>query len=139
VKLVVDLFDHLLDRRHSLPDGCALVACFIMWFNERWISGILLPHVASLDWGILLATHNPYIDRRPDAFVGEVITAMRLQMSGGDHLHSGTVVGKLEGDRAISAASLGSSVGSWTVCLMPSHEVYKIRACNPARCSRKIS
>jgi ribulose 1,5-bisphosphate carboxylase large subunit-like protein len=59
---------------------------------------------------------NPYIDRRPDAFVGEVITSMRLRMSGGDHLHSGTVVGKLEGDRAISAASLGSSVGSWTGC-----------------------
>ena len=30
------------------------------------------------------------------------VLAKCLRMSGGDHLHSGTVVGKLEGDRAIT-------------------------------------
>ncbi len=30
------------------------------------------------------------------------VRAKCLRMSGGDHLHSGTVVGKLEGDRAIT-------------------------------------
>ena len=42
------------------------------------------------------------IDRQKPHGIHFRVLAKCLRMSGGDHLHSGTVVGKLEGDRAIT-------------------------------------
>jgi ribulose-bisphosphate carboxylase large chain len=42
------------------------------------------------------------IDRQKNHEIHFRVLAKCLRMSGGDHLHSGTVVGKLEGDRAIT-------------------------------------
>ena len=42
------------------------------------------------------------VDRQKIHGIHFRVLAKCLRMSGGDHLHSGTVVGKLEGDRAIT-------------------------------------
>jgi ribulose-bisphosphate carboxylase large chain len=42
------------------------------------------------------------IDRQKIHGIHFRVLAKSLRMSGGDHLHSGTVVGKLDGDRAIT-------------------------------------
>jgi ribulose 1,5-bisphosphate carboxylase large subunit-like protein len=39
------------------------------------------------------------------------VLAKALRLSGGDHIHAGTVVGKLEGDRE---STLGISSSPWT-------------------------
>jgi len=44
------------------------------------------------------------LDRNPQHGIHFRVLAKALRLSGGDHLHTGTVVGKLEGDRA---ATLG--------------------------------
>src|SRR3954471_14618466 len=52
--------------------------------------------------GILLHTHramHAVIDRHPMHGIHFRVLAKCLRLSGGDHLHAGTVVGKLEGDR----------------------------------------
>ncbi len=52
--------------------------------------------------GILLHIHralHAVMDRNPDHGIHFRVLAKMLRLSGGDHLHSGTVVGKLEGDR----------------------------------------
>ncbi len=57
--------------------------------------------------GMLLHIHramHAVIDRNPYHGINFRVLAKALRLSGGDHLHSGTVVGKLEGDRA---ATLG--------------------------------
>jgi ribulose-bisphosphate carboxylase large chain len=57
------------------------------------------------DNGILLHIHramHAVIDRQKNHGIHFRVLAKCLRMSGGDHLHSGTVVGKLEGDRAIT-------------------------------------
>ena len=54
------------------------------------------------DNGILLHIHramHAVIDRNPHHGIHFRVLAKCLRLSGGDHLHSGTVVGKLEGDR----------------------------------------
>ena len=59
------------------------------------------------DNGILLHVHRAMhgvIDRHPKHGINFRVLAKMLRLLGGDHLHSGTVVGKLEGDRA---ATLG--------------------------------
>ncbi len=59
------------------------------------------------DNGMLLHVHramHAVIDRNPNHGVNFRVLAKLLRLLGGDHLHSGTVVGKLEGDRA---ATLG--------------------------------
>ena len=59
------------------------------------------------DNGTLLHIHramHAVIDRQKNHGIHFRVLAKTLRMSGGDHLHSGTVVGKLEGDRA---ATLG--------------------------------
>ena len=59
------------------------------------------------DNGILLHVHRAMhgvIDRNPHHGVNFRVLTKMLRLMGGDHLHSGTVVGKLEGDRA---ATLG--------------------------------
>ena len=65
----------------------------------------------SLAWycrehGLLLHIHHgkpcmhAVVDRQKIHGIHFRVLAKCLRMSGGDHLHSGTVVGKLEGDRA---------------------------------------
>ncbi len=57
--------------------------------------------------GMLLHIHralHAVIDRNPNHGIHFRVLAKVLRLSGGDHLHAGTVVGKLEGDRA---ATLG--------------------------------
>ncbi|MBB4267348.1 form I ribulose bisphosphate carboxylase large subunit [Roseospira visakhapatnamensis] len=59
------------------------------------------------DNGMLLHVHRAMhgvIDRNPKHGINFRVLAKLLRLLGGDHLHSGTVVGKLEGDRA---ATLG--------------------------------
>jgi len=59
------------------------------------------------DNGMLLHVHramHAVIDRNPRHGINFRVLAKLLRLLGGDHLHSGTVVGKLEGDRA---ATLG--------------------------------
>jgi ribulose-bisphosphate carboxylase large chain len=53
--------------------------------------------------GMLLHIHramHAVIDRNPNHGIHFRVLAKCLRLSGGDHLHTGTVVGKLEGDRA---------------------------------------
>lgn len=55
------------------------------------------------DNGMLLHVHramHAVIDRNPNHGINFRVLAKLLRLLGGDHLHSGTVVGKLEGDRA---------------------------------------
>lgn len=59
------------------------------------------------DNGILLHVHramHAVMDRNPNHGINFRVLAKMLRLLGGDHLHAGTVVGKLEGDRA---ATLG--------------------------------
>ena len=54
------------------------------------------------DNGMLLHIHramHAVLDRNPHHGIHFRVLAKILRLSGGDHLHSGTVVGKLEGDR----------------------------------------
>lgn len=68
-------------------------------------------HTSLANWcranGVLLHVHralHAVIDRNPYHGIHFRVLAKCLRLSGGDHLHAGTVVGKLEGDRA---ATLG--------------------------------
>jgi ribulose-bisphosphate carboxylase large chain len=57
------------------------------------------------DHGMLLHIHramHAVIDRQKNHGIHFRVLAKALRLSGGDHLHSGTVVGKLEGDRDIT-------------------------------------
>lgn len=63
-------------------------------------------HTSLANWcrnnGILLHVHramHAVIDRNPLHGIHFRVLSKCLRLSGGDHLHSGTVVGKLEGDR----------------------------------------
>jgi ribulose-bisphosphate carboxylase large chain len=54
------------------------------------------------DNGMLLHVHramHAVMDRNPNHGINFRVLAKMLRLLGGDHLHSGTVVGKLEGDR----------------------------------------
>ena len=57
------------------------------------------------DNGLLLHIHrvmHAVIDRQRNHGIHFRVLAKALRMSGGDHLHSGTVVSKLEGERAVT-------------------------------------
>nr|AYD72452.1 ribulose-1,5-bisphosphate carboxylase/oxygenase large subunit [Batophora oerstedii]AYD72482.1 ribulose-1,5-bisphosphate carboxylase/oxygenase large subunit [Batophora occidentalis] len=57
------------------------------------------------DNGLLLHIHramHAVIDRQRNHGMHFRVLAKALRLSGGDHLHSGTVVGKLEGDREVT-------------------------------------
>ncbi|KAM0011676.1 Ribulose bisphosphate carboxylase large chain [Helianthus debilis subsp. tardiflorus] len=57
------------------------------------------------DNGLLLHIHramHAVIDREKNHGMHFCVLAKALRMSGGDHIHSGTVVGKLEGEREIT-------------------------------------
>ena len=63
--------------------------------NTSWHSG-------ASDNGMLLHIHramHAVLDRNPHHGIHFRVLTKILRLSGGDHLHSGTVVGKLEGDR----------------------------------------
>jgi ribulose 1,5-bisphosphate carboxylase large subunit-like protein len=71
----------------------------------RITTGILLHLPNGWYHGLLLHIHramHAVIDRQKIHGIHFRVLAKCLRMSGGDHLHSGTVVGKLEGDRAIT-------------------------------------
>ena len=72
-----------------------------------YITGGFCANTGLANWcrdnGILLHIHramHAVIDRNPHHGIHFRVLAKILRLSGGDHLHSGTVVGKLEGDRA---------------------------------------
>lgn len=68
------------------------------------------------DNGILLHIHramHAVIDRHPKHGIHFRVLAKALRLSGGDHLHSGTVVGKLEGDR--------EATQGWIDCMRESY------------------
>jgi ribulose-bisphosphate carboxylase large chain len=76
-----------------------------------YLVGGLAAHTTLANWcrrnGMLLHVHralHAVLDRRPEHGIHYRVLAKWLRLAGGDHLHSGTVVGKLEGDRA---ATLG--------------------------------
>ncbi|CAN1860396.1 Ribulose bisphosphate carboxylase large chain (Fragment) [Linum perenne] len=57
------------------------------------------------DNGLLLHIHramHAVIDRQKNHGIHFRVLAKALRLSGGDHIHSGTVVGKLEGEREIT-------------------------------------
>ncbi|MBA0845246.1 hypothetical protein Goarm_023393, partial [Gossypium armourianum] len=60
---------------------------------------------ATADNGLLLHIHRALhvvIDRQKNHGMHFCVLAKPLHMSGGDHIHTGTVVGKLEGERDIT-------------------------------------
>ena len=71
-----------------------------------FLTGGFTAHTSLANWcrnnGILLHVHralHAVLDRSPYHGIHFRVLAKCLRLSGGDHLHSGTVVGKLEGDR----------------------------------------
>jgi len=76
-----------------------------------YITGGFCANTGLANWcrdnGLLLHIHramHAVLDRHPKHGIHFRVLAKILRLSGGDHLHTGTVVGKLEGDRA---ATLG--------------------------------
>ena len=71
-----------------------------------YLTGGLCANTGLANWcrdnGILLHIHramHAVLDRNPYHGIHFRVLTKCLRLSGGDHLHSGTVVGKLEGDR----------------------------------------
>ncbi len=71
-----------------------------------YITGGLCANTGLAQWcqdnGLLLHIHramHAVIDRNPNHGIHFRVLTKILRLSGGDHLHTGTVVGKLEGDR----------------------------------------
>jgi ribulose-bisphosphate carboxylase large chain len=71
-----------------------------------FLVGGLVAHTTLSRWcrrnGMLLHVHralHAVLDRQKDHGIHYRVLAKWLRLAGGDHLHSGTVVGKLEGDR----------------------------------------
>jgi ribulose-bisphosphate carboxylase large chain len=72
-----------------------------------YLAGGLCANAGLANWcrnnGMLLHIHramHAVIDRNPHHGIHFRVLTKILRLSGGDHLHTGTVVGKLEGDRA---------------------------------------
>ena len=72
-----------------------------------YLTGGLCANTGLANWcrdnGMLLHIHramHAVLDRNPHHGIHFRVLTKVLRLSGGDHLHSGTVVGKLEGDRA---------------------------------------
>lgn len=71
-----------------------------------YLVGGLAAHTTLANWcrrnGMLLHVHralHAVIDRQKDHGIHFRVLAKWLRLAGGDHLHAGTIVGKLEGDR----------------------------------------
>jgi ribulose-bisphosphate carboxylase large chain len=78
-------------------------------FNQNYITGGFTANTSlsmfCRDNGLLLHIHramHAVIDRQRNHGIHFRVLAKTLRMSGGDHLHSGTVVGKLEGEREVT-------------------------------------
>ena len=76
-----------------------------------FLVGGLAAHTTLANWcrrnGMLLHVHralHAVIDRQKNHGIHYRVLAKWLRLAGGDHLHSGTVVGKLEGDRESTIA-----------------------------------
>src|ERR1022692_114730 len=75
-----------------------------------YLVGGLAAHTTLSNWcrrnGMLLHVHralHAVYDRQKDQGIHFRVLAKWLRLAGGDHLHTGTVVGKLEGDREATA------------------------------------
>ncbi|KAJ0718850.1 putative ribulose-bisphosphate carboxylase [Helianthus annuus] len=67
------------------------------YLTGRFTANTSLSHYCR-DNGLLLHIHRAmHIDRQKNHGMHFRVLAKALRMSGGDHIHSGTVVGKLEG------------------------------------------
>jgi ribulose-bisphosphate carboxylase large chain len=71
-----------------------------------FLTGGFCAHTGLANWcrenGVLLHVHralHAVLDRNPHHGIHFRVLTKALRLSGGDHLHTGTVVGKLEGDR----------------------------------------
>ncbi|KAK7260967.1 hypothetical protein RIF29_27270 [Crotalaria pallida] len=74
------------------------------------------------DNGLLLHIHramHAVIDRQKNHGMHFRVLAKALRLSGGDHIHAGTVVGKLEGEREITLGVLPVASGGIHVWHMP--------------------
>ncbi|QHN90745.1 Ribulose bisphosphate carboxylase large chain [Arachis hypogaea] len=74
------------------------------------------------DNGLLLHIHramHAVIDRQKNHGMHFRVLAKALRLSGGDHIHAGTVVGKLEGERDITLGVLPVASGGIHVWHMP--------------------
>lgn len=78
-------------------------------FDHNYITGGFTANTSLAmfcrDNGLLLHIHramHAVIDRQRNHGIHFRVLAKTLRMSGGDHLHSGTVVGKLEGEREVT-------------------------------------
>ena len=74
-----------------------------------YLTGGLTANTGLANWcrnnGLLLHIHramHAVLDRNPHHGIHFRVLAKALRLSGGDHLHSGTVVGKLEGEREVT-------------------------------------
>ena len=86
--------------------------CEEMYKRAEFAAQIGVPFTANTslasycrDNGLLLHIHramHAVIDRQRNHGIHFRVLAKTLRMSGGDHLHSGTVVGKLEGEREVT-------------------------------------
>ncbi|TYG86316.1 hypothetical protein ES288_A13G124700v1 [Gossypium darwinii] len=74
------------------------------YLTGRFTANTSLAHYC-LDNGLLIHIHrsmDAVIDRQKNHGMHFRVLAKALRMSGGDHIHAGTVVGKLEGERDIT-------------------------------------
>ncbi|TMJ97391.1 MAG: ribulose-bisphosphate carboxylase large subunit [Actinobacteria bacterium] len=78
-----------------------------------FLVGGFTAHTTLANWcrrnGMLLHVHralHAVVDRQKEHGIHYRVLVKWLRLAGGDHLHSGTVVGKLEGDRETTAAVL---------------------------------
>jgi ribulose-bisphosphate carboxylase large chain len=74
------------------------------FFTAGFTANTTLAHWCR-DNGVLLHIHramHAVVDRQKNHGMHFRVLAKCLRMSGGDHIHTGTVVGKLEGDKAIT-------------------------------------
>ncbi|KAF3627768.1 Ribulose bisphosphate carboxylase large chain [Capsicum annuum] len=81
--------------------------CAEALFKAQTETGEIKGHYlnATVDNGLLLHIHramHAVIDRKKNHGIHFWELAKALRMSGGDHIHAGTVVGKLEGERDIT-------------------------------------
>ena len=86
-----------------------------------YLTGGLTANTGLANWcrdnGMLLHIHramHAVLDRNPHHGIHFRVLTKVLRLSGGDHLHSGTVVGKLEGDLASTLAGSTSCVTTST-------------------------
>ena len=105
-KLLNSSVGELKSSRHVLTE---LSLELIQLFYRNYLTGGFTANTSlsmyCRDNGLLLHIHramHAVIDRQRNHGIHFRVLAKTLRMSGGDHLHSGTVVGKLEGEREVT-------------------------------------